>query len=369
MMKKTVLLLCALIIVISSLSSCGMENIFDSIIQDKSDVIGFFPLDSGSESEHLNVYLTLFDAEYIDGAWRIDVLWHNDTGRNVVYGKAYTIEYQNGEKWEDVTTADVEFIEIACIAAPYSTAKETYTTKWFDVSRAGRYRLRSSFSIEGESTSKTISIAFELAATDKIDAPGLVREYDLRIHGSEWLYESAPKRVAPGTEVTLKVKSDQNVFVSINRKYVPKRSAQSSEGYSYLDFTMPNEPVDIYFIECDDLGVDEFPMACPFLFTYAAKYPTSNIKFEKYYGQYYGESGESCQVAMMTGLNGFGELWVEKVEGVSIIYNDSDRIVVYQDFEIYTLTEAYEQGILTLEEIEKIAGRHADNFPWLYAKG
>ena len=61
-------------------------------------------------------------------------------------------------------------------------------------------------------------------------------------------------------------------------------------------------------------------------------------------------------------------VWTETIEDVKFTYYDSGRIYIYYNGLIYTLTEAYEVGVLTLEDLANLLQVHAireefDNIP------
>ena len=47
-------------------------------------------------------------------------------------------------------------------------------------------------------------------------------------------------------------------------------------------------------------------------------------------------------------------VWTETIEDVKFTYYDSGRIYIYYNGLIYTLTEAYEVGVLTLEDLANL---------------
>ena len=111
-MKKLIIVLISLILLLV-LTSCDFNSVFDEIVEEKPDATELFLSGDKGYSEYSGVYLALEGAEYIDGAWRLEVGWHNESDYEVTYGAAYTVEYKEDGEWKNVTVADVEFIEIA----------------------------------------------------------------------------------------------------------------------------------------------------------------------------------------------------------------------------------------------------------------
>ena len=102
-------------------------------------------------TEYDGVYLTIDSVEAeSDGNKNFNVVWHNDTDKEVYYGESYSIEYKNGDEWEIVDTGEFYFNEIAYLLKPNSVAKMTYGTSIADVSKKGLYRIALRFSVEGE---------------------------------------------------------------------------------------------------------------------------------------------------------------------------------------------------------------------------
>lgn len=86
---------------------------------------------------------------------------------------------------------------------------------------------------------------------------------------------------------------------------------------------------------------------------YAAKNPKAEgISILRNYGSY----GE-CQVVMMTGTNmAYTEaLWTELVDGVEVHYLNGNRILVFDGTQLHTLSEAFDAGLLTHEDLTAIA--------------
>ena len=94
-------------------------------------------------TDYEGVYITI---ESIDSdSQSLDVVWHNESDSTVSFGMGYSIEYLNGDVWEDVQIVDFAIIEIACILDPASSGHHTYSTEYFNMLRAGTYRIRCEF--------------------------------------------------------------------------------------------------------------------------------------------------------------------------------------------------------------------------------
>ena len=100
-------------------------------------------------TDYEGVYVT-FDSSciIIDGDTIFNLVWHNETDKNVMYGEPYSIERQEGDAWVDTTSGERSFEAIGLLLFPNSTANKSYSTQGFDVSQGGTYRLIVPFSID-----------------------------------------------------------------------------------------------------------------------------------------------------------------------------------------------------------------------------
>ena len=310
-MKKLIIVLISVILLTSLLScdliSCDLGSVFDQIIADHPSSNELFIHGDRGESEYVGVYLTLEGAEYIDGAWRIEVRWHNETDYEVTYGASYTIEYYDGEEWKNITIADVEFIEIAYLLRPHSESGETYTTKYFDVSREGKYRLRTEFNISDESYtgSRVITLEFRLSEQPNVTEAPIVNM----------------------------IETD---------KLPPIDNETESDKYS----SESGQEVDA------SKSVEEILMNA---WKQDPRLPQVKVQY------YYGEYGDNCLVAIMgSGLmkKYYGRDRVESVGGIEFQYYDYNSIVVFKNGVFYTLNDALNEALLDTEDLKDIASQH-----------
>ena len=391
-MKKLIIVLISLILLTSLLScdliSCDLGSVFDQIIADHPSSNELFIHGDRGESEYVGVYLTFDGAEYVDGAWHINVGWHNESSYEVVYGLAYTIEYYDGGKWVDVKTTDFAFEEIACVVMPNKTADETYTTKYFDVSRDGKYRLRTEFNISDESYtgSRVIALEFSLSAEPQVTLPPVDApteketlevtipdeteiadqpvdgKFALEVVGAEYLYEPLEQRYEPGTKVTVKIDrhigtvgSNTGFFAVIDGK---QAEIKWTDEYQYFEFMMPENNATLYMRSYSTELINS-PYADLFVHAFWAENPhLPAVEVKRYYGENYGANKEGIPVALLdTKEEHFGDPIVETVGGITFAYEGMNRIwLVYDKF--YTLTDAYEAGILSDADIARIATLH-----------
>ena len=384
-MKKTAVVLISVILLLF-LVSCDFNSVFDEIVEEKPDATELFLSGDKGYSEYSGVYLTFDGAEYVNGAWHINVGWHNESSYEVVYGIAYTIEYYDGGKWVDVKTTDFAVEEIACVVMPNKTADKTYTTKYFDVSREGKYRLRTEFNISDESYtgSRIIALEFSLSAEPQVTLPPIeeptVKEtlvvtipdeteqeadqpvdgkFALEVVGEECLFEPLEQRYQPGTKVTVKVHKDLGVktgfFAVVDGKQV---DIKYDFDYAYFEFTMPENNTTMY-LRTYSFELINSPYADLFVHLFWSQNPhLPKIEVKRYYGENYGENKEGIPVALLdTGEEYYGAPRSETVAGFEFKYEGLNSIwLVYDKF--YTLSEAYAAGILSDADVSRIAELH-----------
>ena len=118
------------------------ENLFKLVIQEPSS----------NKHKHATEYgYTEYDGVYLSGKSfkdsGIQVIWHNDTDKEVLCGEGYHIERYNviHNKWESVMVGEHIFEAIAVAVMPNSQSIKNYSLDGFDVDKKGKYRLRCEF--------------------------------------------------------------------------------------------------------------------------------------------------------------------------------------------------------------------------------
>lgn len=117
------------------------------------------------------IYISVEDMVTKDGATVLNVLWHNETKYEAVYGVAYTIQREEDGNWVECETADPYFIEIAYILEPNSTQMHSYTiSQFFDVSKEGTYRILVDCSLPvGDKESQSVQTWAAFTLTEEKD--------------------------------------------------------------------------------------------------------------------------------------------------------------------------------------------------------
>ncbi|MBE6540879.1 MAG: hypothetical protein E7672_00305 [Ruminococcaceae bacterium] len=306
-------------------------------------------------TDYVGVYITLESIDDTEDEKGLQVKWYNETGYRVIFGEYYTIEYKDGDEWTETRTADVEFREIGHILKPYSTEEKTYTTEFFDLSKNGTYRLRTSCVVSlpedpnkssDNSVSCTVWFEFDVRspAWDKV-------RHTLTMNDPEWLYESLDGAYDFGETVEVKISKayDVGYIFFVNGKPLGNDSYSEGDDYWQFSFVMPDEPVVIDFKTYDGFLPD---MNYGILIeTYWTANPEAELVSVR---EYYGEFASGAIVGMIDAFDHIAVLWSEEVGGWEFRYIDGNRIIVLYEGEFYTLSEAYEKGYLTDSDLSTI---------------
>ena len=184
---------------------------------------------------------------------------------------------------------------------------------------------------------------------------GVKQYYSLMMNAPELLYEELKHTYYAGEIVSVKISmvTDTGFLFFVNGEEIT--DYQDVDGL-YWEFTFPMPACETYV---------HFK-------TYDGFLPDWNyaVLMETYYRQnldapfvhvrhYYGEFASGAIVAMLD-TSGYDEyLWQEEIGDTVIYYRDGNRIVALcPNNKFYTLTEAFENGYLTTEDIAAIAEMH-----------
>ena len=143
-MRKSAALICAILLILSCLFGCTRAP---------AKAEG----DGEIHTEFEGIYLSLSSiSDDEKGNKALSVRWNNETGHEAIYGEAFYIERYSNGLWIDASEYEHSYIAIACILKAHSSNDKTYSAEGFDLSREGRYRLRTEFSADGDSYSTWI---------------------------------------------------------------------------------------------------------------------------------------------------------------------------------------------------------------------
>ena len=184
---------------------------------------------------------------------------------------------------------------------------------------------------------------------------GVKQYYSLMINASEWLYEELKPTYYAGETVSVKISmaTDTGFLFFVNGEELTDFQYESG---LYWEFTFPMPDCDtiIHFKTYDGFLPD-------------VNYGTL---IETYYRQnldaryvhirhYYGEFASGAIVAVLDTSDYPDVAWQEEIGDTVIHYSDGNRIVALcPNDKFYTLTEAFENGYLTAEDIAAIAEMH-----------
>ena len=101
-------------------------------------------------TDYEGVYITIKSIDKDEGGQNIfNIVWHNETDKEITYGEMYTVEYKVGEEWMD-TDFDEEryFNTIGYSLKKNKTASKSYTAEHLDLSKSGTYRFMVPFSVK-----------------------------------------------------------------------------------------------------------------------------------------------------------------------------------------------------------------------------
>ena len=101
-------------------------------------------------TDYEGVYITIKSIDKDEGGQNIfNIVWHNETDKEITYGEMYTVEYKSGEEWID-TDFDEEryFATIGYSLKKNKTVLKSYTSEHLDISKSGTYRFMVPFSVK-----------------------------------------------------------------------------------------------------------------------------------------------------------------------------------------------------------------------------
>ena len=183
---------------------------------------------------------------------------------------------------------------------------------------------------------------------------GVKQYYSLMMSAPEWLYEELKHTYYEGETVSVKISmaTDVGFLFFVNGEEISDYQWDSG---IYWEFTFPMPACDtiIHFKTYDGFLPD---------WNYAIlmeTYLRQNLDCPGVWVRhYYGEFASGAIVAMLDVFPYTELLWQEKIGDTVIQYYDGNRITVLYENVFYTLTEAYENGYLTQEDIATIAEMH-----------
>ena len=159
---KKVLVILTFLLTLVCLVSCFDEGGIDLPASDTLVVVG----DDGIRTDFEGFYMTLNSVS----ATSVGVTWHNDTEHEMMFGEGYFVEIMasNG-KWVSVQSEEMSVPAIALMLPSGGTLEKGYSLEPFDLSRVGKYRLRSEFYVDGEKYSTWVEFSVTLEIAEQVN--------------------------------------------------------------------------------------------------------------------------------------------------------------------------------------------------------
>ena len=180
-------------------------------------------------------------------------------------------------------------------------------------------------------------------------------DFNVEVYNARnWFYENLDSTYKAGEIVYIRIKKATDIGIVIVVNGEKLEMTREDESYWEYAFTMPKSDVTVCFNTYDGfLPHKNYAKLCE---SFILNDPYIGYTYvEKYYGEF--ESG--AIVAMMGGGYYTDALWDEVIDGITINYCNGNRILVLYEDVFYTLTEAYEFGYLTIDDIAQIAYKKA----------
>ena len=89
-----------------------------------------------------------------------------------------------------------------------------------------------------------------------------------------------------------------------------------------------------------------------------------NVRISHYFGTYNGNI--ALLISDRNELDGEAVMWRQNVAGVEFRYGSTLQILVWDSENFFSLPEAFEQGLITTENVRNINYRHRQAFPRIY---
>ena len=152
-MKKSLSLILALITLLFCFVGCNNSK---EIVLTDEDI----------HTDYAGVYFSLSSVDDSGEHKKLNVVWHNETFKEVTYGEGYNIEYLEDGEWKSVLKGEHIVMSIGYLLKAKQTNEKSYSTELFDLSKDGTYRLISDFSL-GDGKMYNTWVTFEVKNKSK----------------------------------------------------------------------------------------------------------------------------------------------------------------------------------------------------------
>ena len=173
--KPAFWIILAAIVACIALAVCFLTNPPSDVPPDAPPVV-----DLAVETEYPGIYLTIDKIEInSSGNMIFRTTWHNSTDKQAMYGNPFAIQYKGNNGWEAVDkTEDRVFTTEGILLHPNSDRSKIYNADYYDLSRAGTYRLIASFSVMREDGNYKTWAQFTVGAeSSEAELRALVPQY------------------------------------------------------------------------------------------------------------------------------------------------------------------------------------------------
>lgn len=173
--KPAFWIILAAIVACIALAVCFLTNPPSDVPPDAPPVV-----DLAVETEYPGIYLTIDKIEInSSGNMIFRTTWHNSTDKQAMYGNPFGIQYKGNNGWEAVDkTEDRVFTTEGILLHPNSDRSKIYNADYYDLSRAGTYRLIASFSVMREDGNYKTWAQFTVGAeSSEAELRALVPQY------------------------------------------------------------------------------------------------------------------------------------------------------------------------------------------------
>ena len=176
-MKKVLSLLIALLLCLFVFAGCANPNANDNKDQNtdtEQQNEGMNISGKDEYTEFSGIFLSIESVESSTDArgdeYHIYTLrWHNQSNKDFEYDASHTIEYRNGDTWVDKTVARIDWVLDVYTVHPNETSDIVATTRGFDTTALGIYRIRYDFKVDGKTYNSWV--IFEIREMDDAEVP------------------------------------------------------------------------------------------------------------------------------------------------------------------------------------------------------
>ena len=101
-------------------------------------------------TDYEGVYITIKSIDKDEGGQNIfNIVWHNETDKEVTIGEMFSIEYKVGEEWSEADFDEEQvFLTLGYLLKAHKTEAKTYIPEHYDLSQSGEYRFIVPFSVK-----------------------------------------------------------------------------------------------------------------------------------------------------------------------------------------------------------------------------